>query len=1121
MHPEQSSNWGCIVLNQDTRFDIREYLDDLEAAKDKNFYVCPSCGGSRLGINPENGKYKCWSGDCTSAEVREAIRPLSEFLAEVKGEYVPRQARIAKAPKKEYPPAPIPAGAKFLRLPASGQPPRPERPKYFPKGVPHNAAQITYKYSETQEVLRFEWPAPTEPKGRDKTYRQTHIDPNGKKVWSKGTDKWQPYRINEVLEALHNVPDNEVVAVSVLEGEPAVEFARSVGLAGITLQGNTWNDAEIEGIVEALRSSGKNIVLVKLRDNDSSGIGKAAKVQENCNRLGFPCIVVDPRKIYPDIPEAGDIREILEAIGADEFLKRLSAEIALKSIAHPTNTVETFEPDSKYAQHLRRWKKSKAYTPTVVSNSRYVDFLAPEPNTITAIKAGLGAGKTQRVEEIIIPVAEGKILLLGHRNALLRNTCTRFNKAFERRKFYHIKYDDGEIMLSDPNGRVSSCVDSLWKFMDNCADEDCTIILDEVESVMRHILTGGTISANKRMAILDKFTRLLNSCSRIILLDGHLTDATVAYIASLSPGKVITKYENTFKSALPKVEIFRSSGAPLKASEIESFKDLILKAERPAVFCDCKDDAIAIYKQLEKVHGEGTGLLLTADTASEEHPSKFMNDSKESIKLHKWAFMVATPVAESGLDISTPDYFSEAFGIFGGVVSVNSVVQMVRRVRHPINGIKILCVSRVRYSADGGDVYAARIQQLLLERLTADIAEFDERIEADIHAELLEEIKTCIHHKTWFNLRVLENLERPYFYEFVCELLRESGHEVSELDIENAATEAHKEAKEEVRQEYAQAVANAEVIPIATAEKILKSHTAKKAEILSATRAVYVDQLPGIEITSSLIHRLKKERNLLSSMRNLWHFQNPDKAKQLREYRWEEGKIKVFGSDFKKNSLILRALLKLDIGKFLDCERSFCNDSPEVLAVVRWGEGKEAITAGLKIANQSPIQYLQSLLAHIGVKLVKSQQRGQKRQYSYKPDCGSLPDDFNELYAAVSAKMFQKWEEKVEKKEAEKRSAITPETFDDTSLDTVTPLANISYNNVARGVTEVEENLESATPPQTVQGTGWARRFGNWVRACYIGPTDGSQVRIQIWENSGWSDVLAWPENLRWDEVRC
>ncbi|MEG4589702.1 hypothetical protein QUA54_31475 [Microcoleus sp. MOSTC5] len=1052
---------------QDYRFYILDHLDKLEPAKAPNFYTCPVCEGHRLGINPKTGAYRCWSGECSSIDIREAIRPMAEFLAELEADKAnkkrpARQARKAKAQKKEYPAAPIPVGAKLLRLPAPGQPPRAERPTYFPKGVPTNAAQIIYKYSNTQEVLRFEWVDPKEPKGRDKTYRQTHIDSNGKKVWNEGTTKWQPYRIDEVLEAIKSVPDDEVRAVVLQEGEPSVELARSISLASITLRGNTWNDAQIERIVEALRLSGKNIVLVKVRDNDQPGILKAAKVQETCNRLEFPCIVVDPRRIHPDIPEAGDIREILEAIGEDEFLSRLEAEIALKSIlSEPSEPVENateatsipFETDSRYTRLLRRWKRARAYVATVLSDSEFVQLPEPGPNTITAIKAGLGRGKTEWLAWLTATLTLGKFFLLGHRNALLRGTS-------KRCRFYHIKYDEGQIMLSDPNGRVASCVDSLLKFMDDCANENCTIVLDEVESVVRHILTGNTISASDRIAILDKFALLLNSCSRIILMDGHLTDATIDYITSLAPGKTLTKYENTFKATLPKIEIFRSSGAPLKASEIESFKDLILNAERPAVFCDCKDDAIALYKLLEEIHGEGTGLLLTADNSTEDWQAEFTDEPDESIRLHQWKFIVASPLIESGVNVSVRNYFSEVFGMFGGVVSVNSVAQMIRRVRHPIGGIKILCASRVRPSADGDDIYTHRMQQRLAERMTADIAEFDERSDAEIHTEILEELKACVHHTAWFRLKCLEHIERPYFYEFVCELLRESGHEVIELDIENAFTEAHKQAKEEVRWEYAEAVANAEIIPITTAERILKSHTAKKAEILSATRAVYNDQLPGIEITPSLVHRLKKERNLLPSMRNLCYFQNPDKAKQLREYRWEEGRIKVFGSDYKPNSLMLRALQDLDIGKFLDCSRTFRKDSVEVLEVAKWGRGKEAARAGLKIGGQTPIQYLQTLLSHLGIKLIGNQRKGQQREYSYRPEGGSLPEGFNRLYAAVSSKMLEKWQEKIDKKEAEKRLEITPQTIDSTSVEAVTPLPNILYSNVGRGATEIEATQE-------------------------------------------------------------
>jgi hypothetical protein len=1118
-------------------FDIRDHLDKLEPGKGKNFYTCPVCEGRRLGIDPKTGAFKCWSGDCTATDIREAIRPLAEFLAECKGERPPRIARKPKAKKKEYLPVAIPIGAKLLRLPAPGKPPRAERPKYIPPGVPHNAARITYSYSSSQKVFRYEWPDATTPKGRDKTYRQIHIDPSGKEIWNKGDARWPAYQIAEVVETLQSVPDGQAFAVLTLEGEPNVELGRSHSIAGLTVQGSNWTESEIEAAVKELKATGKNVALVKLRDNDATGIKNANLVRSVCDRLQFPCVIIDPRKIYPDIPEKGDIREILEAIGPDEFLNRVNAEIAAQSQSpEPLPALEIApisESVSEYERSLKLWKKRRRYTPTVQSNTEFVSLLEPGPNTITCIKAGLGRGKTEWLAWLTAMLVMGKFFLLGHRNALLRGTSKRCN-------FYHIQFDEGWRMLSDPNGRIASCVDSLLRFPDDSADENCTIILDEVESVIRHILTGKTISASDRIAILEKFARLLNSCSRIILLDGHLTDATVNFIATLAPGKVVTKYENTFKAALPKVEIFKGSGAPLKASQIEAFKDLILKAERPAVFCDSKDDAIALYRQLEEVHG--AALLLTADNATEDWQAEFMDNPDESIRPHQWKFIVTTPLLQDGVDISSPDYFSEVFGIFGGVVGVNSVCQMVRRVRHPIGNIKILCAERGHHSPDGYAVYAGQIQRLLASRLTAELSEFDSRPAQEIYAELIEELKRCPHHAAWFELKVLENLERPHLYDFVCELLRESGHEVLELDIESSEAQKHKQVKEEVREDYAEAVARAEIIPISEAKKILKRQSHKKvteADIRAANRAVIADKLPGVEITGALVLRLKKERGLLSGIRNLWYFQNPDKAKQLRGYRWEEDEIKVFGSDHSKNSLILHALQKLDIGKFLDCDRTFCNDSPEVLAVAKWGDGEEAAMLDTRIKNQSPIQFLQTLLAHIGVKLVGSQRKGEKRQYSYKPEGGSLPADFDELYAAVSSKMFEKWEEKVQKKEAEKRSAITAETVANTGIEAVTPLPNISINKVARGVTGFEEDLEApicqaevvttspeltpelpaATPPIAQKAWGWfQRKLGEWIK-CRVVEFVGGRYLLEAKSmvDSGMVRFRAYPEDLRWE----
>jgi hypothetical protein len=322
-------------------FDIRDYQDGLEPGKGgTNFFTCPSCGGRRLSINPKSGAFKCWSGDCASADIREAIRPLADFLAEVKGERPARQAKKPKAQKKEYPPVPIPIGAKLLRLPAPGQSPQPEQLKDAPRRVPCNAAQITYEYSATQKVVRYEWPDATNPKGRDKTYSQFHIGPDGKKDWTKGDAPWPAYRIDEVVGLLKNIPDGEPIIILTLEGEPNVELGRLHGIAALTLQGSNWSDREIQKMLEALRATGKNVSIGVLRDNDDTGIKKGKGVWLVACQMRFPCIVIDPRLIHPDIPEKGDIREILEAIGPDEFLSRVNAEVASQA-SEPRDTTES------------------------------------------------------------------------------------------------------------------------------------------------------------------------------------------------------------------------------------------------------------------------------------------------------------------------------------------------------------------------------------------------------------------------------------------------------------------------------------------------------------------------------------------------------------------------------------------------------------------------------------------------------------------------------------------------------------------------------------------------------------------------------------------------------------
>jgi predicted P-loop ATPase len=308
---------------------------------------CPVCGRTKDGDcrishdskmvlchqNFENAKTQhpdLWHFDKSSSDGRCGI-----YIFKEESESIQPTAKKPRAKKKKYPPALIPIGAKLLKLPVPGQSPQPEPlARDTPKNVPSKALQqITYEYSDTQKVVRYEWPDETNPKGRDKTYRQFHINPDGKKVWTKGDARWPAYRIDEVVELLKTVPDGEPIIILTLEGEPNVELARSISVAGLTLQGSSWSDPETQKMLEALQATGKNVSIAKLHDNDDTGIKKGKGVGLVAHHIQFPCIVIDPRVIYPDIPEKGDIREILEAIGPDEFLKRLESEISSQAVA--------------------------------------------------------------------------------------------------------------------------------------------------------------------------------------------------------------------------------------------------------------------------------------------------------------------------------------------------------------------------------------------------------------------------------------------------------------------------------------------------------------------------------------------------------------------------------------------------------------------------------------------------------------------------------------------------------------------------------------------------------------------------------------------------------------------
>ena len=194
------------------------------------------------------------------------------------------------------------------------------------QGIPPNATQTRYWYSKTQWVSRFEWKTPT---GKVKTIRQGHIKSNGLVQWKKGGKDWLAYKLSE---AAKHCQSKWVLGV---EGEGCVESARTKAIAAITWQGSNW---EISRIVKDLTKliSARAAGLAYFPDFDETGVKKAELIESACQKVGLPCLVLEPTNVWGDMPDKGDLTDWVEAhpnLSTNELTKKLSSAIAIATPA--------------------------------------------------------------------------------------------------------------------------------------------------------------------------------------------------------------------------------------------------------------------------------------------------------------------------------------------------------------------------------------------------------------------------------------------------------------------------------------------------------------------------------------------------------------------------------------------------------------------------------------------------------------------------------------------------------------------------------------------------------------------------------------------------------------------
>jgi hypothetical protein len=332
------------------------------------------------------------------------------------------------------------------------------------------------------------------------------------------------------------------------------------------------------------------------------------------------------------------------------------------------NAVIRAAREIKKLQAESLWNSYRGFSPDRTSNSRFFDAEAPKSGTITAVKSGLATGKTEFLKNKVATDNAGAQINITYRNSLGLQLAEKLGS-------YHLDAHDGYRHFLDPHARLTLCIDSLLKIPLERL-EGCTLIIDESASVIKHLLESRTLFG-KRLDVLERFELACKLADRIVLTDGHQADWVVNYIASLAGNKAILKIENQFKGDAPPVFFVDGSGHKFR----EWLSNKILDTLHPAVATDSLQQAEALAKRLEKEVGDG--ILLSSKTVTEDWAKEMLKNPDAYIRSQQPKWLVFTPTAESGVDISIQNYFSEVFCWFTGVLDVDGCMQMSRRVRHP------------------------------------------------------------------------------------------------------------------------------------------------------------------------------------------------------------------------------------------------------------------------------------------------------------------------------------------------------------------------------------------------------------------------------------------------------
>jgi hypothetical protein len=346
---------------------------------------------------------------------------------------------------------------------------------------------------------------------------------------------------------------------------------------------------------------------------------------------------------------------------------------------------------------------------------------------IVAIASPKGTGKTKCLARWL--AARGKTALLGHRIALMRNLCDRVGATYRGdldRQTWHRNIQAGDAFSL----RVGLCVDSLLA-LDPEVFQGCTLVLDEVVQVLRHLLLSATCR-DRRSAILARFQTLIRGAALVLVADADLDDSSLNYLQRLRSGP----------DEEAQVILVRNGGTPLgyggeflvapnDGAAIARLLAAASAGEKLFVATDSKRSSQRLNRLLEQLEQlQVPVLLINGDTSNGPVEQQFARSPDAVLATLQPQVVIATPSLATGVSIEST-YFDHVFGLFYGVsITDGDMAQALGRVRPPVPRV-VWCRERGQGGRDRGwSGSPQEIRQMLKRRTDATAALLQQQLMA-------------------------------------------------------------------------------------------------------------------------------------------------------------------------------------------------------------------------------------------------------------------------------------------------------------------------------------------------------------------------------------------------------